>query len=331
MEYRDFGATGLRVSAVGFGCWEAGGGYGSFQEEEVKKAVHRALDLGINCFDTARGYGQGQSERILGEALKGRRDEAVVVTKCAVPPNPERKNRDSRREHILESAEQSLKDLGMDHVDVMLVHWPDRAVPWEEPMRALEDLTQAGKIRFGGVSNFRAEEIEACMQTRRVDVAQYGYHLFDRRMEREVFPVCARHRIGVMVYGSLAHGILTGAFTEETKFEEKDWRRGASERPVFGLRLFAPDNFRKEMRAIERFKQVAARRGKKVAHLALAWVLSNPVISTALVGCRTVAEVEDNVNAAGWRVSDEERREIDAICAEEGIDPAPDVWLEEIS
>lgn len=328
MEYRDFGATGLKVSAVGFGCWEMGGGYGSFEEEEVKKAIHRALDLGINCFDTAIGYGNGQSERTLGEALKGRRDEAVVVTKFGVPSNPERNSRDSRREHLMESAEKSLKSLGMDHIDVMLVHWPDRATPWEEPMRVLEDLTKAGKIRFGGVSNFKAEEIEACMKTRRVDVAQYGYHIFDRRMEQEVFPVCAKHRIGVMTYGSLAHGILTGAFTEETKFDEKDWRRGAGERPVFGLTLFAPDNFRKEVRAVERFEQVAARRGRKVAHLALAWVLSNPVISTALVGCRTAAEVEDNVNAIGWHASNEERREIDAVCKEEGIDPAPDVWLE---
>ncbi len=330
MEYRDFGMTGLKVSAIGFGCWETGGSYGAFHAEAVRKAVHRALDLGVTCFDTAMGYGEGQSERLLGEALKGRRDEAVVVTKFGIPSNPERKNRDSRREHLMASAEQSLKNLGMDHIDVMLVHWPDRAVPWEEPMRVLEDLTRAGKIRFGGVSNFRAEEIEACARTRRVDVAQYGYHLFDRRMEREVFPVCARERIGVMAYGSLAHGILAGAFTEETRFEEKDWRnRGNS--PIFGLTLFAPDNFRKELRAVERFKQVAARRGKQVAHLALAWVLSNPVISTALVGCRSAAEVEDNVQALGWTLSDGERREIDAICREEGVDPAPDTWLEQVA
>ena len=330
MEYRDFGTTGLKVSAIGFGCWETGGGYGAFHEEEVRKAVHRALDLGITCFDTAMGYGEGQSERILGEALKGRRDEAVVVTKFGIPSNPERKNRDSRREHLMASAEQSLKNLGMDHIDVMLVHWPDRAVPWEEPMRALEDLMRAGKIRFGGISNFKAEEIETCMKTRRVDVAQYGYHLFDRRMERDVFPVCAKHRIGVMAYGSLAHGILAGAFTEETKFDEKDWRN-RGDRPIFGLTLFAPDNFRKELRAVARFKQMAARRGKKVAHLALAWVLSNPVISTALVGFRSASEVEDNIEALGWQLSDEERREIDTICREEGIDPAPNTWLEQVA
>ena len=330
MEYRDFGTTGLKVSAIGFGCWETGGNYGAFHEDEVRKAVHRALDLGINCFDTAMGYGDGQSERLLGETLKGRRDEAVVVTKFGIPSNPERKNRDSRREHLMASAEQSLKNLGMDHIDIMLVHWPDRSVPWEKPMRALEDLTRAGKIRFGGVSNFKAEEIEACEKTRRVDVAQYGSHLFDRRMERDVFPVCAKHRIGVMAYGSLAHGILAGAFTEETKFEENDWRN-RGDRPIFGLTLFAPDNFRKELRAVARFHQMAARRGKKVVHLALSWVLSNPVISTALVGARSAAEVEDNVEALGWRASDEERREIDAICREEGIDPAPGTWLEQVA
>jgi aryl-alcohol dehydrogenase-like predicted oxidoreductase len=133
-----------------------------------------------------------------------------------------------------------------------------------------------------------------------------------------------------MAYGSLAHGILAGAFTEETRFEENDWRN-RGDRPIFGLRLFAPDDFKKELRAVERFKQVAARRGKKVAHLALAWVLSNPVIGTALVGCRNAAEVEDNVEALGWEVSEGERREIDAICQEEGIDPAPDTWLEQVA
>ena len=156
MEYRAFGRTGLDVSAIGFGCWEIGGGYGHFEESDVVKAVHRALDLGINLFDTAEGYGFGQSEEILGKALGARRQEAIVVTKWGIYQDEGPWRRDSRRETALAAIDRSLKALGTDYVDVYLVHWPDRDVPLEEPMGVLEEIVQAGKARFVGVSNFRA-------------------------------------------------------------------------------------------------------------------------------------------------------------------------------
>ena len=210
MEYRAFGRTGLEVSAIGFGCWEIGGGYGHFDDSEVEAAVQRALDLGINLFDTAEGYGYGQSERILGKALGARRKEAILVTKFGIYIEDGRGSRDSRRETALAAIDRSLKALGTDYVDVYLIHWPDKKVPLEETMGALEEIVQAGKARFVGISNFRPQQIETCMATRRVDIAQYGYHLFDRRLEREVFPTIAQHEIGLMTYGSLAHGLLTG-------------------------------------------------------------------------------------------------------------------------
>src|SRR5438105_600451 len=140
MEYRAFGQTGIQISAVGIGCWEIGGGYGSIEEAEFARAVNRALDLGINCFDTAEAYGRGASERALARALGGRRGEAVITTKFGVG-YPEAPNaRDSSRGRMMASIEQSLANLKTDYVDVYMVHWPDVHTPFDETMRALEDL-----------------------------------------------------------------------------------------------------------------------------------------------------------------------------------------------
>jgi aryl-alcohol dehydrogenase-like predicted oxidoreductase len=325
MEYRPFGRTGLQVSAVGFGCWELGGQYGHYDEQEVIDAVHRALDVGVNCFDTAEGYGFGQSEELLARALGPRRKDVILVTKFGIYQQEGKWSRDSTRAQALAAIERSLKFLNTDYVDVYLIHWPDRATPFEEPMRALEEIVQAGKARFVGVSNFKAEEIATCMATRRVDVGQYGYHLFDRRMEREVFPHCLEQGIGVMAYGSLAHGLLTGTFTPQTTFAENDWRRNGR---AFGLSLFTPENFPKNLAVVEELKTLAARRGKTVLDLALRWVLSNPAVSVALVGFRKPEEVDGMAGALGWSLDAAELAEIDAIFAKHDVDPAPQVWLE---
>src|SRR6059058_3509138 len=159
MEHRPFGQTGLEVSAVGFGCWEIGGGYGSIEAEEFPLAVGRALDLGINCFDTAEGYGMGASERALAQALGNRRDEAVIVTKFGMNYRDKPNLRDSSRERVFASIDKSLKNLGTDYVDVFMVHWPDRNTPFGETMQALDDVVTAGKVRAVGLSNFTLAEI----------------------------------------------------------------------------------------------------------------------------------------------------------------------------
>src|SRR2546430_7238787 len=161
MEYRPFGRTELQVSAIGFGCWEVGGGYGQVEEAEFARAVGRALDLGVNCFDTAEGYGMGASERALGQALGGRRDEAIVVTKFGMNYRDKPNLRDSSRERVIATIDKSLKNLGTDWVDVYLIHWPDRLTPFEETMEALEAVVCDCQVRFLGVSNFKREEIEA--------------------------------------------------------------------------------------------------------------------------------------------------------------------------
>lgn len=331
MELRPFGRTGLDVSAVGFGCWEVGGGYGHVEEAEFARAVGRALDLGVNCFDTAEGYGMGASERALGQALGGRRDEAIVVTKFGMNYRDKPNLRDSSRERVFASIDKSLKNLGTDYVDVYLVHWPDRLTPFEETMQALGDVVRDGKVRFVGLSNFKLEEIEACTAVRRVDVVQYGWNMFDRRMQRDILPYCAEHGVGFMAYGSLAFGLLTGTFTEEMDFGTQDWRsrQGNMGSIKMFAALFGPEKFKDNVRAVEQLEKIAARYDKSLPQLALRWATSHPAVSTALVGCRTVSEVEDNVGALGWSIDDADLAEIDAIFERHDVDTTPEFWIEE--
>jgi len=318
MRYRPFGRTGLQVSAVGFGCWPmAGDRYGAIEDDEAVKAIHRALDKGVNCVDTAPAYGAGHSEEVVARALEKRRRDVILVTKCGVkvpPPGQLGPLRDASRANVLREVDASLKRLRTDWVDVLLVHWPDSATPFEETMRALEEVVTSGRVRFVGVSNFTGAMMAECLRTRRIDVIQVGYHMFDRRQEQETFPTCLAEGIGVMGYGSLGHGLLTGAFTEATTFDVKnDWRGGGV---AFGQPIFRADNFQKNLRVVERLKrEVAEPRGVPLSQIALAWVLGNPAVSTALVGARTPAEVDANDAGAELALSPEERAKIDAILA----------------
>ncbi len=166
------------------------------------------------------------------------------------------------------------------------------------------------------------------METRRVDVLQYGCHLFDRRMAKWIFPYGQEQRIGVMTYGSLAFGLLSGAFTEETTFEEDDWRRKGGTN--MSLKLFMPEVFKRNVQAVNELKTIAERLGKKLPHLALNWVFSQPAVSISLVGARHVSEVEDNMGAVGWKLTDDVKAEINRVFAEYEIDMAPNKWVESI-
>jgi aryl-alcohol dehydrogenase-like predicted oxidoreductase len=322
----------MDVSAVGFGCWEVGGGYGEVDEAAFGQAVGRALDLGINCFDTAEGYGMGASERSLGEALGSRRDEAIIVTKFGMNYRDKPNFRDSSAERVKVSIDKSLKNLGTDWVDVFLVHWPDRQVPFEETMGALDDVVRDGKARFVGLSNFTLEEIETCMQVRRVDVVQYGWNMFDRRMQREILPYCHENGVGFMAYGSLAYGLLTGTFEEDMDFGSADWRARQGKMGSIKLfeSLFGAERFPHNVRAVNELKTIAARYDRSLPQVALRWATSHPDVSTSLVGCRNVAEVEDNAGAIGWEIAEADLLEIDAIFARHGVDTVPDYWIEDL-
>ena len=331
MEYRQFGKTDLEVSAIGFGCWEIRGTYGRIDESQFQRAVEQAIDNGITCFDTAEAYGMGVSEQALGHALGGRRRDVSIVTKFGVGYDERPTRRDSSRTRVMASIEKSLRNLQTDHVDVYLVHWPDPDTPLEETMRALDDIVQQGKARYIGLSNFRVAQIESCMRLRRIDVVQYGWNMFDRRMQAEIFPYCAAQEIGVMAYGSLAYGMLSGAFHAGMQFEESDWRsRGGMLGNLNLFRtLFDPDHFSHNLHAVEDLKRLATKYNKTLPQFALRWTLSNPVVGTALVGFREPAEVTENLGALGWSITAADMAEIDAILARRGCVTVPPGWLED--
>lgn len=325
MEYRKFGKTGMDVSAVGFGCWESSGDYGSFDENHVVDAVHLALDKGVNLFDTAEGYGFGRSEALLGKALRGKRDHALVVTKVGIYREDDEWFRDASRERIMTSIESSLKALETDYVDVYLVHWPDEGTPFAETMAVMEEVRNQGKARFIGVSNFSAKQIEQALEGGKIDVVQYGYHMFDRRLERFIFPTVDAYGFGLMTYGSLAHGLLTGAFTRETKFPIEDWRHSGK---AFSLPLWSPEVLPRNVDVVEELAGIAAEYGKSSAQLALRWVLSNSLVSVALVGFRHSKEVELNLDGLDWSINPADMMRIQSVFEKHGVDTAPDIWVE---
>jgi aryl-alcohol dehydrogenase-like predicted oxidoreductase len=331
MEIRQFGQTDRTVSAIGFGCWEIAGTYGAIDESGFSRAVRRAIDGGVNCFDTAEAYGMGVSEQALGRALGPSRKDVCVVTKVGVgyPDAPNR--RDSSRKRLMASIESSLRNLGTDHVDVYLVHWPDLNTPFQETMRALDDIVRQGKARYVGLSNFRLSQLETCMKLRRVDVVQYGWNMFDRRMRREIFPWCIANKVGVMAYGSLAYGLLAGTFRAGMTFDETDWRANRGTLGSLNLfrTLFGPDHFPRNLAVVEDLKAIATRHGKTLPQLALRWTLSHPAISTGLVGFRRPEEVDENLGALGWQLTAADMAEIDAIFTRHDAVTEPAGWLED--
>ncbi len=331
MEFRRFGRTDLKVSALGFGCWEIGGTYGRIDEGEFRRSVARAIDSGVTCFDTAEAYGMGVSEEALARALGDRRNDVVIATKFGVGYEEMPNRRDSSRGRVLASIDNSLRRLRTDHVDIYLVHWPDTDTPLDETMRALDDIVGQGKARYIGVSNFRLAQVEECMRLRRIDVVQYAWNMFDRRMQTEIFPYCAAQQIAAMAYGSLAYGMLSGTFHRGMSFDENDWRsRGGMLGSLNLFRtLFGPEHFPRNLAAVEELKSLAAKYGKSLPQFALRWTLSNPVVGTALVGFRTPAEVTENLGALGWEISNADMAEIDAILARHGAVTVPPGWLED--
>ncbi|HEY8477682.1 MAG TPA: aldo/keto reductase, partial [Chloroflexota bacterium] len=319
MEQRRMGSSSLVCSALGFGTWEMGTTqYGHIDVEEATAAVNYALDNGITLFDTAAVYGPGHSEVLLGKALGPRRKEAVLVTKVGLVWDEHGKvvGLDSSRQQIISAAEDCLRRLNTDWIDLLLIHWPDHRTPAEEVVGAFETLKQAGKIREYGVSNYSVEMMEACERHGHLAANQVGYNLFDRRVEARVLPYCVERQIGFMAYGTLAFGLLTGAFTPDTTFVDWDWR---SKGEAFGLPLFQREHFLKELRVVERLKGLAREAGRTVAQLAIAWVLGHPGVSVALVGARKPSEIAENIKAVDWKLTDDVRREIDRIFDEEGV------------
>jgi len=319
MEQRRFGDTDLVCSALGFGTWEMSTTqYGHIDVSEASAAVNAAIDQGITLFDTAEVYGPYHSEEILAKALGTRRQEIILVTKVGFLYDAEDEiiGRKSDYNYIIQHVEGCLRRMETDWIDLLLIHWPDHDTPYHEPIRALETLKASGRIRHYGVSNFAPAMMDVCERVGHMTASQVGYNLFDRRVEKALLGYCTEHGIGFMAYGTLGFGLLTGAFTPETTFVDWDWR---STGQAFELPLFERKNFLKEIRVVERLQDLADRYDRSVAQLAIAWVLDNPAVTVALVGMRNSRELKENVAAVDWKLTPEDRTEIDRIFGEEKV------------
>jgi aryl-alcohol dehydrogenase-like predicted oxidoreductase len=312
VEYVTYGKTGLRVSKIALGTWQLGGDWGSFDRSQAIAAIRTARDEGITLFDSAQGYGFGASEEILGEALRpeltSNRDEVVIATKGGLRSVEGGVVRDASPAFLRSGVEDSLRFLGVDTIDVYQVHWPDAEVPFAETAGALGEMVDEGKIRHIGVSNFDVAQMDEFSETRPVESLQPPYHMFRRGVEAEILPYCERENIGVMVYGSLSHGLLTGALTEDTVFPDDDWRAANAG--------FRGDGYRRNIQVVDRLRGVAADVGCTLSQLALAWILSNTAVHAAIVGSRTGSHIAEAAAAPSFTVSDDVRARIDEILAD---------------
>jgi aryl-alcohol dehydrogenase-like predicted oxidoreductase len=301
------GATDLQVSVICFGTWAFGGEWGRVDQQEAEATIHRALDLGINFFDTAQGYGFGRSESLLADALWGRvrREDVMLATKGGLRKDGDRLVRDSSAGWLRQGVEASLRNVRTDYIDLYQVHWPDPATPVEETGAALTELVAEGKIRHVGVSNYGVAEMEALRRFAPLETLQPPYHMFRRGIEADVLPYCATRGIGVLVYGPLAHGLLTGTMTAQTTFPADDWRSHSPD--------FSGERFGRNLKVVDELRAFATDRGLSLVELAVAWTLSNPAVDVAIVGARRPAHLDGIVGAANVKLTDEDRAEIDRI------------------
>ena len=310
MEKVTLGISGLEVSPIAFGTWQLSGDWGKFDEREAIEAIRFARERGVNFFDTAQAYGFGESERLLGEALKdGPRDEVVIATKGGLRLDDERGLlRDSSPEWLRQGVEQSLRALGVDYIDLYQVHWPDADVPFAETAGALKEMVDEGKIRHVGVSNFDGEQMDEFTLTLPVETLQPPYSLLNREIGDSILPYCVEHNIGVLVYGPLAHGLLTGAMGRDTTFDEDDWRRVSPS--------LTGETFHRNLEVVERLQGFAGDRGWTISQLAIAWTLEHPAVDVAIVGSRRRRHIEESLGATELSLSEQDRAEIDQLLSD---------------
>ncbi|MGH2635518.1 MAG: aldo/keto reductase [Actinomycetota bacterium] len=299
------GSSGLELSVVGFGAWEAGGGreWGAPPpDDQTVSAIRAVFDTGIGWIDTAEVYGSGRSEELVATAIEGRRDEVLIASK--VGPRPEGSG--FRPEEVRRACAGSLGRLRTDRIDLYQLHWPDGSgVPVEETWGAMVGLAEEGLVRFIGVSNFDRGLIERCEAVRHVDSLQQEFSMLVLE-DRELIRWCGAQGIGVLAYGPLAYGMLTGAFTMDTTFAAGDHRGGRGG-------LFAPDQRRRGLDVVDAIRPIAERLGITLAQLAVAWNIHQPGVTSAIAGSRDAAHVRQNAAAGDVELDDETLRELDAI------------------
>lgn len=316
---RTIGKSSVEASAVGLGTWAIGGWmWGGTDEQESIAAIHASLDAGVTLIDTAPAYGLGRSEEIVGKALKGRRDKAVIATKCGLvwhtqqgqyffEQGTQAVHRYLGRDAIIHEVEASLKRLDTDYIDLYITHWQDPTTPIEETMRALEDLRTAGKIRGIGASNVNADELKAYIAAGTLDAIQEKFSMLNREIETELLPLTQANNVSTLSYSSLALGLLAGTMDAARIFSGDDQRK---DNPRFSkanrlkIRSFAED-----------IQTVADRHQASIAQLVIAWTLTRPGVTFALCGARNPAQALENAKAGTIRLDHNDLAVIDIAIA----------------
>jgi aryl-alcohol dehydrogenase-like predicted oxidoreductase len=326
MEYRQFGRSGLKVPVLSFGTGTFGGTNEFFQRwgqtdvAEASRLVDLCLDAGVNFFDTADIYSQGASEEILGQALKGKRAQALISTKATFPVGEGPNETGSSRYHLVRACEASLRRLGTDHIDVYFMHGFDALTPVDETLRALDDLVTSGKIGYIGASNFSGWQLMKALSTsERYGLSRYvayqGYYsLIGRHYEWELMPLGLDQGVALMVWSPLGWGRLTGKIRRGQAAQGGRIAAGGAEGgpPVSDAYLFG---------VVDALDAVAAETGKSVAQVALNWLLSRPTVANIVVGARNEEQLKQNLGAVGWSLSQDQIARLDAASQETPIYP----------
>jgi aryl-alcohol dehydrogenase-like predicted oxidoreductase len=313
MRTRQLGSTDLHLSVLGIGSFALGGaewrfGWGPQDDQASVDAIVRAVELGVNWIDTAPVYGYGHAEEVVGAALKRCRRKPLVATKCGRHWEADGTIYGRlRKASIHAEAEASLRRLGVDVVDLYQMHWPQPEEEIEEGWGAMADLVKAGKVRYLGASNFSAAQMERVQKIHPIASLQPPYSLLRRDIEVDILPFCTRQRIGVVVYSPLQKGLLTGAFTAARResLPPGDHRRNDP--------MFAEPQLGATLRFVEGLAQLTKAYRMSVAELALAWVLRRPEVTSAIVGARRPAQIEETAGAAQKELSAEMLQAIDAL------------------
>ncbi|MGD0091395.1 MAG: aldo/keto reductase [Planctomycetota bacterium] len=316
MKTRKLGWTDLELTAIGFGTWALGGSgwkfaWGAQDDNESIAAIRRGLELGINWVDTAFVYGLGHSEEVVGRAIQGLKPRPIVATKCGRRGKPGGDiHGDLRTASVREECHNSLRRLQVDCIDLYQIHWPDPDGQLEEGWGAIAQLVKEGKIRYAGVSNFSVAQMERVQKIHPVASAQPPYSMLRRDVEADVLPFCKAQRIGVVAYGPMHEGLLTGAFTKEraASLPQDDFR---SRNPYF-----TEPQLSVNLETIARLKELAARQRLTCGQLAIAWVLRREEVTSAIVGARRPAQIEETHKAADVVLAPALLQEIETVLAE---------------
>lgn len=313
MHTRKLGWTDLELTTVGLGTWAMGGGgwkfgWGPQDDKQSIETIHNSLELGINWVDTAAVYGLGHSEEVMGEAIKGLAELPIIATKCGRIWD-ERGNIGSSlsRESIRTECEASLKRLKVDVIDLYQIHWsvPDEDI--EEGWGTMAELVQEGKIRYAGVSNFSVEQLERILPIHPVASLQPPYSMLKRGIEDSLLGFCSENNIGVIVYSPMQKGLLTGKMTHERieNLPEDDHRKRDP--------LFQEPVLSRILQWVEQLRPLAENSGRSLAQLAIAWVLARPEVTSAIVGARSMGQIEETVRAGNWVLSKKDIQAIDGL------------------